>query len=216
MPTGAGTSTCDAFGGGTTLFVPKTTARSRFRCAECPSDYSGLIVAAIALFAVTLIFLSFYAYLVSRKIQATQMWVSSFSIIWYHAVTITIIGSLRLSWPPSVQLFTSTLSISFFGIDFVSPQCILRGENAYTTFIITRLGVIFALILSTSVLSVITRCCRLCRDTAKRQQWLDRFEFLQSIIFAMQMVPLPPLYPPSTPPHLRDADGARAGSPPLH
>ena len=68
MPTGAGTSTCDAFGGDTTLFVPKTTARSRFRCAECPSDYSGLIFAAIALFVVTLIFLSFYAYLVSRKI----------------------------------------------------------------------------------------------------------------------------------------------------
>ena len=187
---GAAAPTCDAFGGSVVLFVPANTARSRFRCSECPSpdEWGGIVFAAIGLFGATLIGLSGYAWLVSKKIQATQMWVSSFSIIWYHAVTISIIGSLRLAWPPSIKMFTATLSISFFGIEFVNPQCILRalGPNAYQYFTISRLFVIFALLILTSILSIILRCCR-CGATESRKVWLDRLEFLQSIIFAMQM-----------------------------
>ena len=75
-----------------------------------------LFIGAVALFFVMLVLIIGYAILVSKKQGATQMWVSSVSIVWYHAVTISIIGAMRLTWPPSVRFITSSLAFSFFGI----------------------------------------------------------------------------------------------------
>ena len=180
--------TCDAFGGQRVLYVPKSSARSKFRCAECPTDWTGIIAATIGLFFFTFVCLLGYAYLVSKKMEATQMFVSSFSIIWYHAVTVSIIGSIRLNWPPNVKVITSSLSVTSFGFEVVDPKCVLRGPNAYDYFTISRLGVIFALLSVTSITSTIVSCCCSVRLKAEtRKMILDRLDFLQSVIFAMQM-----------------------------
>jgi hypothetical protein len=181
---------CDAFGGKAVLWVPRNSARSRFRCDECPNDYWSLIGFAIGIFTVMLLMLSAYAVLVARKSTATQMWISSFSIVWYHAATLSIIGSLKLNWPPSVKFFTSSLSVSFFGVDFVNPQCLLRvmGPYAMQYFNIGRILMLLALLFSPSVFHLFALVCL--RGDAReelRHKWCDRFEFLQSIVFAMQL-----------------------------
>lgn len=89
------------------------------------------------------------------------MWVSSVSIVWYHVVTISIIGAMRLTWPPSVKFLTASFSLSFFGIEFMNPACITRyfGPNGFQIFVIIRLGVFFALLFFPSVMSAIVMLC---------------------------------------------------------
>ena len=186
--TGIPAQTCDAFGGVATLYVPQTTAKSRLRCSKCPNDYLGLVLAAAALFLGMFVCIVAYAILVSKKAEATQMWVSSVSIVWYHTVTISIIGAMRLSWPPSVKFLTGALSISFFGIEFMNPQCLLRafGPNGFQVFVVGRLCVFLALLFFPSVLSFITSLC-VRTNVERRKKILDLLEFLQTIIFAMQL-----------------------------
>ena len=79
LPGGLGPgSSCDAFGGNSLLFVPKTSARSKYRCSACPTDWTGLIIAGLSLFGLTFLLLVGYAILVSKQLKSTQMWVSSF------------------------------------------------------------------------------------------------------------------------------------------
>ena len=44
-----------------------------------------------------LVSLSVFAFVMSVCEQESQMWVSSMTLVWYHVVTITIIGTMRLT-----------------------------------------------------------------------------------------------------------------------
>ena len=107
-------------------------------------------------------------------------------------MTLSIIGDLRLNWPPSVKYVTSSLSISgMLGIDFINPACILRqfGRNGFAIFTMARLLVMFMVLFGTSTVSVgcstLRRCCY--PGSARLKKYVDVLEFAQSIVFAMQL-----------------------------
>ena len=149
---------CDAFGGFGNIYVPKQTTKGRLHCQKCPDNLLQLLIPLmIGLFCFSVGAVAAYAWLISRgKAATTKMWIASFSIVWYHSVTLSIIGDLRLNWPPSVKYLTSSLSISgMLGVDFVNPACILRtfGKDGFALFTMARLFVMFMVLFGTSTVS---------------------------------------------------------------
>lgn len=116
-------------------------------------------------------------------------------------LTLSIIGDLRLNWPPTVKFFTSSLSVSgFLGVDFINPQCFLRafGANAYALFTIGQLGAIFVILFGNSVVIWITLLFRAVlhaggcierdgREDMRLRFVVDKLEWGQTIVFAMQL-----------------------------
>ena len=53
---------------------------------------------------VILLGLAFYVWLIFRFPDALTRWVSTVSIFFTHVQTVALVGSLRLAWPPSVEV----------------------------------------------------------------------------------------------------------------
>ena len=191
---GGSTPTCDAFGGEAIQYVPRLSARSRLRCQRCPDNYANYLFLGVGVFLLMFLILCAYAWLVLKKASGMQMWVASFSIVWYHMATLSIVGSLRLDWPPSVKMFTSSVGLTFFGVDFINPLCFARQFGPFLNMYIAtiQLGFYVVMLFLPSVLGLARRLLCVARtdeDEERNERWFDRFEFLQTIIFAMQLTP---------------------------
>ncbi|KAL1529009.1 hypothetical protein AB1Y20_010330 [Prymnesium parvum] len=158
---------CEAFGTNSQqanyTFVPSLVDPTK--CQQCDSLVGPFILVGSLAF-LTMLTLFVYVYLVGKYPEATQQWVATFSIVMYHANTLSIIGDLRLEWPSSVNLLTNSLSFgSFLGVEFVNPECLLKdlGVSAYFLFSICRAAAILCLMFGAQMVQAIVllwkHCC---------------------------------------------------------
>ena len=95
---------CSAFAGVTQSLTDPT------ECSVCDGNHvvATIIVVAAALFGLLALFV--FVRLTVRYPQSQKRWVSTVTILINQAQVLTLISSLRLQWPRSVELVMSALS----------------------------------------------------------------------------------------------------------
>jgi hypothetical protein len=147
------------------------------KCVECkPSAKVAAIVGLSLLFTIVLLLFALYVWAIRRYPRGLKKWVTTISIMIGHMQTVSIIGFLKLRWPPPVQQFTAALSFSFVDTSVLRPECLLEesGTSSFLIFSMIQVVAIFALLLGTLVLvSPLSRCSN---------SFVDHVWFAQTIL----------------------------------
>ena len=69
----------------------------------------------------------FYTWLIQKYPEALRGGISTFSILYHHAQTVSIFAELHLDWPPTVLKVLEAMSINLFSIEIGRPECLI-GE----------------------------------------------------------------------------------------
>ena len=160
------------------------------KCVECDADISN---AALAISAVVLVFVLLLAgyLLVLQRFQRLgerlDLWINTIAIFVCHLQTVSIIGTLKLSWPPSAIAIMQTAGINIFDFGAIRPECLLgetSGEGTYYYFVIGRFSLIIVLILGVGVVQALLKACSSRSGGAMRRtvRRVDQLEMIESVV----------------------------------
>ena len=112
--------------------------------------------------------------------------VNTAAIFFCHLQTVSIIGTLQLAWPPSIEVLTEIASIDFLSLGAIRPECSIRiGENSFYVFTFFRIGLLMLLVLGVSGLQSALKAC----SPANRQQQtlarVDTLEMAETVLFTL-------------------------------
>ena len=185
---------CEAFGQSFELDLKDPN-----QCQECPFVHVTLLVIG-SLFLCSLLAGVVYIALILRHGEATKMWVSTVLIAINHAQTLSIIGLIKLGWPSSAENVMSAIALDVLSLGAARPECLFRalGEAAAsrveglggTFFIITmsRMALVaFMLAMLTALKCMIKRCLCWNKGQMTVEEYLDKLEFVETIVFSLQV-----------------------------
>ena len=198
---------CSAFGSERCdgcFFVVETLDPTK--CLSCEPSPLKPILTMSGMVLAGLVFLAGYAWLVQRHPEMIQGGWGTFAIFLQHTQTVSIMGQLRLQWPPTILAVLEGLGFSIFSIEIGRPECLLGevdeglGGPFYMISMIKFILLLFtfaALWAWARLLATRGRCCP--RDShqqrtqqRKRQkrseQAVDQLEMVESIIFSCQII----------------------------
>ena len=147
-------------------------------CDKCDGDQTGTILLILLMTCLLLICLTAYVIIILKFPEALRRWVSFAIILVNHTQTLSIIGSLNLTWPPTVKMILSALTL--FQIE--SASCLLPPN--IPSFWLYAFGV---LSLSLITLSLITLAMTY-YDSRGRSGVADRLEFALTVLFSTLFV----------------------------
>lgn len=126
---------CKAFG---KTFQPRANDETKcLRCEGTAGAIAGLSVLA------TLFVLGLVAYirLIQKYPAAIKRWIATAAIMVNHVQTVSILGNLRLEFPPAVEVITSGAGLDILEmIGSVRPECLLV-DTGISAFILAILVV---------------------------------------------------------------------------
>ena len=149
---------------GCSAFGPLWEVRSddSERCVKCfPPALSWTLQALLLVCFVLLVY--GYVRLVAayqRRAEKLDLWINTAAIFFCHLQTLSIVATLQLAWPPSVEAITEIASVDFLSVGAVRPECSLDlGENSYYVVTLFHMLLLLTLLLSVSALqSAVKRC----------------------------------------------------------
>ena len=176
--TGLPPLSCNAFG---VDYVADSTDNSR--CIRCTDPLLPLIGVG-AVFVLALGALGFYTWLIQRYPQAMQQSVATATLIIDHLQTVSIVGNLKLLWPPAVHAVTSSFSFNVLEMmSAIRPECILRDAQDLSPFYIFNLvvcAIVFVLLLATMLVGSLLELCG-------RPAMADEAELAGTVLFTAQL-----------------------------
>ena len=114
-----------------------------------PLAVSLLLQMCVVLFAALLIVL--YIRLVTHFQQLNEkldLWINTAAIFFCHLQTVSIIGTLKLAWPPTVEEITQFAGLDFIALGALRPECTLQlGDGFFYYYQIFRLVLLLVLVL---------------------------------------------------------------------
>ena len=115
------------------------------------------------MFMLLIVLIGLYIYFIKTAKEEFDRHIASAMILWYHAVLISIIGSLKLSWPDRVTFATASFAVSFMGVDLIHPRCLVKdlGVSAFTYYRISTLCFVLLLLVGASIAQMVFYCVRL-------------------------------------------------------
>ena len=183
---------CNAFG--ETFMV---RARAPDTCERCGALWLNVVLLSLG-FVAMVVALVVYVWIIKRSDSALRQWVSTLSIVINHLQTISIIGLLRLHWPPSVKAATSFFSIDFLDWASSRPECLTQGAASTELEAVGGVALLYAamrvvmLLLVLHTISIVQIVLKL---LGRRRGWrseytarlVDRCEMFESIVFSVQL-----------------------------
>ena len=165
------------------------------KCVGCDTSLGVVVAVMLGLLLLFVGVLIGYIWLIYKYPDALRKGVNTASLLIGHMQTVSILTSLKLSWPSSVL---ETQRWVFFPVNFLDlgatrPECVFG--SVYYTFQIGRVWSVIVLLLSVPVAqSLLKRRQRRARATgnvmcfgkAITQQTWDYFELAETIIFQIQ------------------------------
>ena len=171
--TGLPPYSCTAFG---VMARPKMDDPTK--CDDCKGDKTPVYVLIICTVLLVLLGLTCYVIIIIRYPNALRRWVSFAIILVNHTQTLSILGTLDLSWPPTVRKILSALTL--FQIE--SASCILPPDVAsFWLYAYVVLGLSFTVLFSLTL-------ARMLFDLLGKTRWADRAEFVLSVFYATLIV----------------------------
>jgi len=160
-------------------------------CIACPDPAVTWLLAGGVLVVVVGLAAGYYR-LVShfQKLnERLDLWVNTAAIFFCHLQTLSIIGTLKLAWPPSVETLTSFATVDFLSLGAIRPECALQlGENAFYYLTFIRMAVLMALVLGVGVVQWTVKHCSPASGPSAMQATVRRVDFLEmfeSVIFTL-------------------------------
>ena len=157
------------------------------RCVRCPDATLGVLLQVAVLLVFALLIVAYastplfqvvvplpvgayapsshrrYVRLVAhfqRLGEKLDLWINTAAIFFCHLQTLSIIGTLKLAWPPSVEAITEIASVDFLSLGSVRPECTLRlGDNSFYIITIFRLGILIVLVLGVGFAQSAVKTC---------------------------------------------------------
>ena len=179
--TGVPPLSCDAFG-------PSYQVRSddSSLCVACPPLSQSLLLqfAALLFFALLLV-----AYLRAvqhfrRLGEKLDLWINTAAIFFCHLQTVSIVGTLKLAWPPSVEALTEIASVDILSLGATRPECTLRlGDNSFYIFTIWKMVLLLVLVVGVSVAQSVLKACSPARLLQRTVRRVDQLEMAETVIF---------------------------------
>jgi len=157
-------------------------------CIACPDPVVTWLLAGGVLLVVVGLAACYYRLVdhFQRLGEKLDLWVNTAAIFFCHLQTLSILGTLKLAWPPSVETLTSFATVDFLSLGAVRPECALQlGENAFYTITIMRMAVLMALVLGPTVMQWTVKHCSpasAVRATVRRVDFLEMFE---TVVFTL-------------------------------
>ena len=156
------------------------------RCVKCPDLASSIALQLLALL--------FFAGLVvgyvrvvghfQRLGEKLDLWINTAAILFCHLQTVSIIGTLRLAWPASVELLTEIASVDFLSLGAARPECALRfGENSFYFFTLLRITLLLVLVLGISCVQKLVKSRSATKDLQKTVGRVDQLEMVETVLF---------------------------------
>ena len=168
---------CEAFGAS---FVVKTDNPDT--CLMCTSPW-GSVVGIGALFVLAGLGLAFYVRLINKHPDAMKRWVSTSTLAIDHLQTLSIVGNLKLHWPPAVHTLMASFSFNMFEmLSAIRPECLLVDVNvsSFYFFNIVTAGSVLLLLLALVAASQLAAACG-------KTGSADAIEIAASVIFSAQL-----------------------------
>ena len=158
------------------------------RCVECPNlgVSIALQVAVLLTFAALI---GAYIRVVVRYEhlgERLDLWINTAAIFFCHLQTVSIIGTLKLAWPRSVEAITEVASVDFLSLGAARPECALQlGDNSYYYFTLFRLALLITLMLGVSMAQAAVKRAGACAgvDPEKVHVHVDRLEMVETVLF---------------------------------
>ena len=66
--------------------------------------------------------------------EKLDLWINTAAIFFCHLQTVSIVGTLKLAWPPSVRTLTEIATVDFLSLGAIRPECALRVANSFYFF----------------------------------------------------------------------------------
>ena len=165
------------------------------KCVGCGTSLAVTVAVMVGLLLFFVAFIVGYVVLINRYPGALRKGVSTASLLIGHMQTVSILTSLRLSWPSSVL---EAQRWAFFPVDFLDlgaarPECVFG--SVYYIFQITRVWSVIVLLLSVPLVqSLLKRKHRrvptnesvTCFGKTITQRTWDSFELAETIVFQIQ------------------------------
>ena len=164
---------CTAFG-----FMARLKLDVPNECDKCDGDQTGTILLILLMVVLMVIGLTAYVIIILKFPEALRRWVSFAIILVNHTQTLSILGSLNLTWPPIVKIILSALTL--FQIE--SATCLLPPN--VPSFWLYAFGV---LSLSLLLLGTVT-LAMVYYDKHGRSRVADRLEFALTVLFSTLFV----------------------------
>ena len=173
VPYAGSSFSCTAFG-----FMARLKLDVANECDKCDGDQTGTILLILLMVCLMLLGLTAYVIIILKFPEALRRWVSFAIILVNHTQTLSILGSLNLTWPPIVKMILSALTL--FQIE--SATCLLPPN--VPSFWLYAFGV---LSLSLLTLGLVTLAMTY-YDTHGRSDAADRLEFSLTVLFSTLFV----------------------------
>ena len=181
---------CKAFGDNSVVSLEDPN-----KCVGCSTSVSVTVAVMVGLLLLFVACLVGYIRLISRYPDALRKGVSTASLLIGHMQTVSILTSLRLSWPTSVL---EAQRWAFFPVDFLDlgatrPECVFG--SVFYTFQIGRVWSVIVLLLSVPLVQsllkhkhrrVPTHEHMVCCGKMVTERTWDSFELAETIVFQIQ------------------------------
>ena len=156
------------------------------RCVECPSLGQSIALQLVALLLFAALVVGYVRVVASyqRLGEKLDLWINTAAIFFCHLQTVSIVGTLKLAWPASVELLTEIASVDFLSLGAVRPECTLRiGENSFYFFTLLRITLLLVLVLGISCVQKAVKMCSAAKDLQKTVGRVDQLEMVETVLF---------------------------------
>ena len=157
-------------------------------CIACPDPMVTWLLAGGVLLVVVALAAGYY-HLVQhfQKLgERLDLWVNTAAIFFCHLQTLSILGTLKLAWPQSVETLTSFATVDFLSLGAIRPECALQlGENAFYYLTIVRMAVLMALVLGVSVVQWTVKHCSPASSLQVTVRRVDFLEMFETVVFTL-------------------------------
>ena len=99
----------------------------------------------------------------------------------------SIIGTLQLAWPPSIEVLTEIAGVDFLSLGAIRPECSIRIEGSFYVFTFFRIGLLMVLVLG---VSGVQSALKACTPASRLQQTLarvDTLEMAETVLFTLTL-----------------------------
>ena len=156
------------------------------RCVECPSLAASIALQLVVLLVFAALVIAYVRIVASyqRLGEKLDLWINTAAIFFCHLQTVSIIGTLKLAWPPSVEILTEIASVDFLSLGAVRPECTLRiGENSFYFFTLLRITLLLVLVLGISCVQKAVKACSPAKELQKTVGRVDQLEMIETVLF---------------------------------
>ena len=125
--TGTPPASCRAFG--STWEVEASSGKD---CVQCDLPSPWPLVILVSMLGLFTLFAISYALLMIMRPHLLKYFFSTVGIFVAHLQTLTIVGNLKLAWPPSTKKALSLLVVNGLQLEAARPECVaaqLKGED---------------------------------------------------------------------------------------